>query len=58
MADVIARCLKCKENITVQDPEQTEVRPGVNAVRGTCPQCKGKVYRITGKKTLKELLAE
>jgi hypothetical protein len=58
MADVIARCLKCKKNIVVQNPEQTEVRPGVNAVRGTCPDCKGKVYRIIGKKTLAEIQKE
>ena len=58
MADIKARCLKCKKEITVQNPEQTEVRPGVNAVRGTCPDCKGKVYRITGKKTLEEIQKE
>lgn len=53
---VKARCLKCKKEIDVQEPKQTEVRPGVNAVKGTCPTCKGKVYRIIGKKTLAEVL--
>lgn len=55
---VHARCLKCKKQIKIVDPEPTEVRPGVGAVRGTCPDCKGKVYRIIGKRTLAEVQKE
>ena len=58
MTKPVARCLKCKKDIEVQGPKQTEVRPGVNAVKGTCPVCKGNVYRIIGKKTLAELEKE
>ncbi len=46
----MARCMKCKEQREVVDPELVEIRKGVWAVRGKCKVCGTKVYRIVGKK--------
>lgn len=45
-----ARCMRCKENRDVKNPELVEIRKGVWAVRGTCAKCGCKVYKIVGKK--------
>ncbi len=45
-----ARCMKCKKQVDVKDPELVEIRKGVWAVKGKCSVCGTKVYRIIGKK--------
>lgn len=45
-----ARCMKCKEQRDVKDPEFVEIRKGVWAVKGKCKVCGTKVYRIIGKR--------
>jgi len=44
-----ARCMKCKENIEIKNPVETTIRDGkVKAVKGVCPKCGTKVFRILG----------
>lgn len=45
-----AYCLKCKMKRIVQDPELVTMKTGMNSVRGTCPVCGGKMYKILPKK--------
>ena len=45
-----ARCMRCKTQRDVKDPELVEIRKGVWAVRGKCAECDCKVYKIIGKK--------
>lgn len=45
-----ARCMKCKKEIEVKDPTEVEIKPGTWAVKGVCPDCGTKVFRIIGKK--------
>jgi DNA-directed RNA polymerase subunit RPC12/RpoP len=49
MADIEARCMKCKKNVKVKDPKSVEIKKGTWAVKGVCPHCGTKVFRITGK---------
>ena len=44
-----ARCLKCKVNREVKDPEKITMKNGRSAIKGTCPDCGTKVFRILGK---------
>lgn len=51
MAEYKARCMKCKKEVGVKDPKETSIRDGkVRAVKGVCPACGTKVFRILGKK--------
>lgn len=51
MADYKARCMKCKKEIAVKNPQETSIRDGkVRAVKGVCPDCGTKVFRILGSK--------
>jgi len=45
------RCMKCKKQVEIKDPEDTIINGKVKmkAVRGLCPECGTKVYRIVGK---------
>ena len=43
------RCMKCKKNVPIKDPEDVIMKNGMNAVKGTCPECGTKVFRIVGK---------
>lgn len=44
-----ARCFRCKESRAVQDPEIVTMKTGMKAVKGTCGECGGKLYRILPK---------
>lgn len=51
MVDYEARCMKCKKPVKVKDPKETSIRNGkVKAVKGVCPHCGTKVFRIIGGK--------
>ena len=43
---VIGYCVKCKEKRNMTDPEQTTMKNGRSAVRGTCSVCGTKMFRI------------
>ena len=53
--EIQAYCVKCKKNIEIKDPKPYEmkgVRGTRNAIKGNCPNCGTKVFRII--KTIKE----
>ncbi len=43
-----AYCVKCRAKREVKDPEQVTMKNGKKALRGTCPTCGTKVFRIGG----------
>ena len=43
-----AYCVKDKEKVEVLNPEQVTMKNGKPALKGICPKCGGKVYRIGG----------
>jgi hypothetical protein len=43
-----AYCVKDKKKVEVQNAEQVTMKNGKPALKGTCPECGGKVYRIGG----------
>lgn len=46
---VEARCMKCKTQVQVKDAQDTVMKNGMKAVKGKCPNCGTKVFRILGK---------
>ena len=44
-----ARCMKCKGPTEIKDQEDVIMKNGMAAVKGTCPKCGTKVFRIVGK---------
>jgi DNA-directed RNA polymerase subunit RPC12/RpoP len=47
---VEARCMKCKEQVEMKDGKEETMANGRNAMRGSCPKCGTKVFRILGNK--------
>jgi hypothetical protein len=43
-----AYCVKDKQKVEVQNPQQITMKNGKPALQGTCPICKGKVFKIGG----------
>ena len=43
-----AYCVKCKEKREVKDPEQVTMKNGRKALKGTCPNCGTKMFKIGG----------
>jgi hypothetical protein len=43
-----AYCVKDKKKVEIQNAEQITMKNGKAALKGTCPQCGGKVFRIGG----------
>ena len=43
---VTAYCVKCRAKREIKDPEVTKLKNGRPAVKGTCPTCGTKVFRI------------
>lgn len=39
-------CVKCKKSVEIKNPTKVKLSNGKPAVRGTCPQCGTKVFRI------------
>ena len=39
-------CVKCRESREIQQPEQTIMKNGRPATRGTCGECGTKMFRI------------
>jgi len=44
-----ARCMKCKKQVEIKDPQDVTMKNGLKAVKGVCPVCGTKVFRIVGK---------
>jgi len=47
---VEARCMKCKGNVTVKNGKEVTMKNGRKALKGECPKCATKVFRILGNK--------
>jgi hypothetical protein len=45
---VIAYCVKCKEKVNVKDPEYYVMKNNRLSIKGDCPTCTTKVFRILG----------
>lgn len=43
-----AYCVKCKAKTDIANQEEVTMKNGRSALRGNCPKCKTKVFRITG----------
>ncbi|MBU0615090.1 MAG: hypothetical protein KJ601_03275 [Nanoarchaeota archaeon] len=43
------RCMKCKKEVEIKNPEEVVMKNGMKAAKGTCGACGTKVFRILGK---------
>ncbi|CAN5404109.1 hypothetical protein BH20CHL6_BH20CHL6_11480 [soil metagenome] len=43
-----AYCVKCKAKREVKDPENITMKNGKPAVKGECPECGTKMFKIGG----------
>ena len=41
-------CVKCKKKVEMKNPTKTKMKNGRTALKGTCPKCGTKVYKIGG----------
>ena len=41
-----AYCVKCRTKREIKDPQETKLKNGRPAVKGTCPECGTNVFRI------------
>ncbi|GFN39704.1 MAG: conserved hypothetical protein [Marine Group I thaumarchaeote] len=41
-----AYCVKCRAKREIKDPKEITMKNGRPAVKGTCPKCGTKVFRI------------
>jgi len=46
---VEGRCMKCKKQVEIKDAEEVTMKNGMSAMKGVCPDCGTKVFRILGK---------
>ena len=46
---VTGRCMKCRKNVEIKNPEEIVMKNKMKAVKGVCPNCGTKVFRIVGK---------
>jgi len=45
---VQAYCVKCRKKVEIKNPEKVTLKSGRPAIKGTCPICGTKVFRIGG----------
>ncbi len=43
------RCMKCKKQVEIKNGTETVMKNGMKAMKGECPTCGTKVFRILGK---------
>jgi len=43
------RCMKCKTEREIKDAKEVVMKNGMKALKGVCPKCGTKMFRITGK---------
>lgn len=43
------RCMKCKKSVEIKNGKETKMKNGMKAMKGECPKCGTKVFRILGK---------
>ncbi|MBN1386179.1 hypothetical protein JW968_04365 [Candidatus Woesearchaeota archaeon] len=44
-----ARCMKCQKQVEIKNPTEVVMKNKMKAVKGVCPKCGTKVFRILGK---------
>ena len=44
-----ARCMKCKKQVEIKNPQNVVMKNKMKAMKGVCPHCGTKVSRILGK---------
>jgi len=56
MADepIVARCMKCKAQKEMREPEEATMKNGGTMMKGTCNDCGTKMCKIVGKKKTTE----
>lgn len=45
---VTAYCVKCKKKVEMKDPKRVTLKNKKPAMKGTCPKCGTKVFKIGG----------
>jgi len=45
-----AYCVKCKAKREIKNPQEVTMKNGRRAMKGICPVCGTKLFRILGKK--------
>ncbi|MBD3313874.1 hypothetical protein GF345_05525 [Candidatus Woesearchaeota archaeon] len=53
-----ARCMKCRTQVEIKDPEEVILKNGLKSLKGVCPNCGTKVSRILGKASEEEIKAK
>jgi DNA-directed RNA polymerase subunit RPC12/RpoP len=43
------RCMKCKEQVQIKSGVEVTMKNKMKAIKGVCPKCGTKVFRIMGK---------
>ena len=43
------RCMKCKKQVEIKNAEDVVMKNNMKAIKGECPDCGTKVFRIVGK---------
>ena len=43
------RCMKCRKQVEIKDGKEIVMKNGMKALKGVCPDCGTKVFRILGK---------
>lgn len=43
------RCMHCKTEREIKDPKDVVMKNGMKAIKGVCPVCGTKMFRIVGK---------
>jgi hypothetical protein len=46
---VQGRCMKCKMNVEMKNAKEVIMKNGMKAMKGECPKCATKVFKIVGK---------
>lgn len=46
LAEPTAYCVRCKEKKTIENPHPDVMKNGRDCVRGTCPTCSSRVFKI------------
>ncbi len=46
---VEGRCMKCKEQVTIQAGKETKTKNGMRMLKGKCAKCSTVVCKILGK---------
>jgi len=47
---VKGRCMKCKKQVEIKNGKEITMKNKMQAMKGECPKCGTKVFRILGKK--------